>query len=211
MLPLLLPLIQSGLIIAGGLTSYNSKKSEMQQAQSKEYERQTMALKEYLEEQKSRQTEYKLQLQQLRNSQIEAEEVAASQKGDIAMAAEAARSRIMASQGSSGFVAGAGSFSNVLNEVGFQSKIEQDKAETTLRNRSVQNIEEQRSAYERSQVAEPYLTKIDEINTRGLAIGTGLSIASGLTKTYIDHAPVGGFDLFKKKSTKGVLDNGKTG
>ena len=197
-----LPLLGAGLSIAKGISSHSAAKASARQARSREVEKQTLALKQFVVEQEAREAELNMQLSQLRNQQIESQEIADSQKGDIAMAAEAAQSRALAAQTSSGLAAGGGTFGSVLRDIGFAEEREISKIDKTEEFRNAQIATERKSSQLRAKVPEPHLSTIQDVDTTGLAIGTGLSIASSLAGIASEHAPVGGFTPFSSRSSR---------
>lgn len=187
---LFLPLLQGGLAIASGITGYKAERQAAVLARQKDLERQSLALTEYIEEQKARGTEMNIQLTQLNNQALETKEIAESDKGEIALAAEAAKGRALAVQASSGLEAGTGTFGAILSSIGMAEVREKGKVEATVENRMAQ-IGTERIAVRRSaDVPKPFLSSIAPLDTRHLAIGTGLSIASALAGIATKHAPM---------------------
>jgi len=198
--PLLLPLLSAGLAIAGGVADYKAKSKQAHQARARELERQTLAIKQFVEEQKAREAELNLQMVQLRNRRIETEAIKDTQKGDIAMAAEAASSRALAAQASSGLEAGVGTFGNVIRDIGFEADREAGKVDLTAEFQNVQTSTEEAAAVRRSHVPEPHISNVAQVDNTNLMIGTGLSIASKVAGIGSRHMPVGGFSFGRKKA-----------
>lgn len=201
-LQFLLPLIQGGLAIAGGLSSYNAEKKRAQLARSKDIERQTLALKQYVAEQQARTSEMNQQMVQLNNQLLESQEIAESEKGDLALAAEAAKSRALAAQTASGLEAGVGTFGAVLDSIGMTEAREAGKIDATLANRAEQIGTSKLAAESTANVPKPHMSKIAELDTSSLAFGTGLSIASQLAGIASKHMPMGGFTPFSSRASR---------
>ena len=91
-----LPLLGAGLGIGSKLLDYKSAKDAARMARDREREKQVTAVNQFLVEQRAREAEMNLQMVQLTNQQQETEAIADSQKGDIALAAQAAQSRALA-------------------------------------------------------------------------------------------------------------------
>lgn len=195
----IMALVQGGLTIASGLSNYDAEKKKARLSRQREIEKQTLSLKRYTAELQARQKEALLQQAQLRNQIQETEEIAEGQKGDIALAAEKAKGEMRAAQGSSGLAVGVGTFGNVLREIGFAEQAEIADADLTVANRRNQAGTEMLAAEMRAQVPEPHISEIAPLNTTNLAIGTGLSIASGLTNIAMQHVPLGTFGGFGKR------------
>ena len=197
-LPLLLPLLSAGLAIGSGVMSYSANKKQATQSRAKDIERQTLAIKQYVAEQQARETEMNLQMVQLRNRRLETAAIADTQKGDIAMAAEAAASSMLAAQASSGLEAGTGSFGNVIRDIGFSADRESGKVDLTAEFQTAQTGTEEAAAIQRSHVPEPHISNVADVDTTGMMIGAGLSIASEVAGIATDHMPKGGFSFGRR-------------
>ena len=172
--------IMGGLAIAKGLTNYSAEKKEVNLQYARDLENQSLELKQYQAEKEGRYLEMLHQMDQLNNTDIETNESEAAQKGDIALAAQAAKSKMLASQASSGFAAGQGTFSNLLQSIGFEQSRDVNNVEMNAANQRVQTHTERRGAELGSRVPEPHISKIAKPDTSAMALGAGLSIATSL-------------------------------
>ena len=176
----LLTKIAMGLTVAKGVADTVSNIKSANARAERDAMSQIGQIRQYNAEKEARDLDMRHQLEQLRNQQVEAEEQADDEKGDIALAAQKARSKLAASQASSGLQVGQGTFGNILQAVGFEQSRDIEDVDANLRNKKTQIHTEREGAKIANRVPEPYLPEIGKPATGLLMLGGGLQVASGL-------------------------------
>jgi len=172
--------IATGLSIAQGVASTLQNINQAQAQVDRDAESQILQLRNYQAEREARDRDARHQRTQLMNQEIETKENAEDAKGDIALAAQKAASKLAASQASSGLQVGQGTFGSVLQSVGFESARDQADVNANTRNRMMQIETERDGVDAANNVPAPYLPEIAPVNKGMMLLGGGLQIASGV-------------------------------